>query len=194
MLVFCLAWCVQRRLECRDRARLRQQAYIRGVAQAKQEMGFDLEAVDIEGPLNVYFFPSEPVCHDAASVAEIVQHETAIRWTRRCAVASWLFYYLHDDVHDPRVRNRAGTADERTLLSAVVPLRASCKRWQQLLPGLRCCDCGQDYRVGDFRGWWCFAHYGAYGPLPCQECFGICTSHLSCQSCQNKDILHPDSS
>ena len=189
MLWFCVAWCVRPRIIDRDEARQKQQDRIRRVAQCKRKVGRGLQPCDIDSPSNYYFAPFEYVPPNVPAQSErmaVFRSEVAHR--RLHATASWLFHFFHDEPVVMRMRSdgRFHTDCPPYGLSAVAPLRTSCRQWRCLLPRLHCCDCGGDFRIGDFRGWWGFTHQGIYGPVPCKQCYSICTYHLSCSRCERR--------
>ena len=188
MLLFCVASCVQQRILDRDRARQKQQNDIRLVAQSKREAGCSLQPCDIESPSNCYFAPCEPLPPNGPTNSErMTLFHAAVARRRLHATASWLFDFFHDDPVVMRmIDGRMRPGCPAYALSAVGPLRASCRLWASLLPLLHCCDCGGDYRIGDFRGWWGFTRQGNHGPVPCEQCYNICTYHLSCFRCERR--------
>ena len=189
MLFFCVASCVHQRFSDRDQEQQKQQNDIKLVAQKKAETGCRLQACDIDSPSNSYFAPCEPSPFNGFGNAEgMTLFDAAVAQRRLHATASWLFDFLHDDPVVMRIQDcRMGPDCPAYACSAVGPLRASCTLWAKLLPLLHCCDCGGDYRIGDFRGWWGFIRQGSHGPVPCQECYNICTYHLSCYRCNKRN-------
>ena len=197
MLWFCLAWCVRRRISDRDEARQKQQDRIRRVAQCKRKINHGLLPCDIDSPSNYYFAPLESVPPDVPAKSErmaVFRNEVAQR--RLHATASWLFHFFHDEPLLMRVHCDSGFLVRfdgfrpypSSGVNAVASLRTSCRHWRSLLPLLHCCDCGNDCRIGDFRGWWVFTLKGGYGPVPCKQCYSICTYHLSCSRCNRRAV------
>ena len=189
ILLFCIGWCVRERLAARDRDRHKQQSAIRLEAKDKIAKGYPLQACDVDTPSNSYFAPCEPTPPRALGKAEKMTlfHATVAR-RKMYAIASWLFDFFHDDPVVMTIKDcRMPPACPAYSHSAVGPLRATCRLWANLLPLLHCCRCGGDYRIGDFRGWWGFIRQGKHGPVPCQECYNICTYHLSCYRCNRSN-------
>ena len=188
MLFFCVAWCVHGRLSARDKDQHDQQNEIRLVAKTKIAKGCPLQACDIDTPSNSYFAPCEPSPpHDLGKAEDMTLFHATVARRKMYAIASWLFDFFHDDPVVMTIKDcRMPPACPAYSHSAVGPLRATCRQWANLLPLLHCCRCGGDYRIGDFRGWWGFTRWGHHGLVPCQQCYNICTYHLSCSSCENQ--------
>ena len=157
-------------------------------AESKREIGRGLQPCDIDSPSNYYFAPSESVPPNVPAHSQrMAVFHTEVAHRRLHATASWLFHFFHDEPVVMRmVDGRMRAVCPPYGLSAVAPLRTSCRQWASLLPYLHCCECGGDFWIGYFRGWWGFTRQGNHGPVPCEQCYNICTYHLSCFRCERR--------
>ena len=191
MLWFCLAWCVRRRITERQEALQKQQAYIRRVTKR------DLLSWQTDSAYSPYFAPLGPNPPDApATPARMAAFRNEVAQRRLHATASWLFHFFQQGpllmrqryAGHFRVRFDGCPPYSSSEINAVASLRTSCRHWRSMLPLLHCCDCGKGCRIGDFSSGWVFTVNGAYGRVPCKQCYNICTYHLSCSSC-NKRVV-----